>query len=121
MGELVPNKPKIFNVNWFRLDDDGNFIWPGFGENLRVLEWIMARCFDEVGAEETAIGFVPKAEDINLEESGVSVETLRDLLSVDKELWKTEVEGIKEFYAKFGDKLPAALREELTKLEENLK
>ena len=121
MGEMVPNKPKIFNVNWFRLDDDGNFIWPGFGENLRVLEWIMARCFDEVGAEETAIGFVPKAEDINLEESGVDIETLRGLLSVDKDLWKTEVEGIKEFYAKFGDKLPKALSEELSKLENNLK
>ncbi|MBQ8830929.1 MAG: phosphoenolpyruvate carboxykinase (GTP) [Oscillospiraceae bacterium] len=121
MGEMVPNKPKIFNVNWFRLDDDGNFIWPGFGDNMRVLEWIMARCFDEVDADETAIGFVPKPEDINLEESGVSLETLRDLLSVDKELWKTEVEGIKEFYAKFGDKLPTALREELSKLEENLK
>ena len=121
MGEKAPNKPKIFNVNWFRLDDEGNFIWPGFGENMRVLEWIMARCFDEVGAAETAIGYVPNAEDINLEECDVDIETLKGLLSVDKDLWKTEVEGIKEFYAKFGDKLPCALSEELAKLEENLK
>ncbi len=121
MGEKISDKPKIFNVNWFRLDDDGNFIWPGFGENMRVLEWIMARCFGEVGADETAIGFVPKPEDINLEECDVNVETLKNLLSVDKELWKTEVEGIREFYAKFGDKLPKALADELAKLEENLK
>ena len=121
MGEKISNKPKIFNVNWFRLDDDGNFIWPGFGENMRVLEWIMARCFDEAGADETAIGFVPKPKDINLEECDVDVETLKKLLSVDKELWKTEVEGIREFYSKFGDKLPKALADELAKLEENLK
>ena len=121
IGKMVPNKPKIFNVNWFRLDDDGNFIWPGFGDNMRVLEWIMARCFDEVDADETAIGYIPKPEDINLEESGVDLETLRDLLSVDKELWKAEAEGIREFYGKFGDKLPKELADELAVLESNLK
>lgn len=120
MGELIQNKPKIFNVNWFRTDDDGNFIWPGFGENMRVLEWIMARCFDEVGADESPIGYVPKPEDINLEESGVSIETLSELLTIDKELWKKEAEGIREFYGKFGDKLPRELLEELEKLEKNL-
>ena len=66
MGKLIKKHPKIFNVNWFRLDDDGNFIWPGFGDNMRVLEWIMDRCFDEADAVDTAIGYVPKAEDINL-------------------------------------------------------
>jgi phosphoenolpyruvate carboxykinase (GTP) len=120
MGELIQNKPKIFNVNWFRTDDDGNFIWPGFGENMRVLEWIMARCFDEVGADESPIGYVPKPEDINLEESGLSIETLSELLTIDKELWKKEAEGIREFYGKFGDKLPRELLEELEKLEKNL-
>ncbi len=120
MGELIQNKPKIFNVNWFRTDDDGNFIWPGFGENMRVLEWIMARCFDEVGADESPIGYVPKPEDINLEESGVSIKTLSELLTIDKELWKKEAEGIREFYGKFGDKLPRELLEELEKLEKNL-
>ena len=121
MGKLVPNKPKIFNVNWFRLDDDGKFIWPGFGDNLRVLEWILKRCFDEVDADESPIGYLPKPEDINLEDSGVDIETLKELLKVDKELWKTEAEGIREFYAKFGDKLPCELKAELEKLENNLK
>ncbi len=121
MGKLVQNKPKIFNVNWFRLDDDGKFIWPGFGDNLRVLEWILKRCFDEVDADESPIGYLPKPEDINLEDSGVDIETLRELLRVDKELWKTEAAGIREFYAKFGDKLPAELKTELEKLENNLK
>ncbi len=120
MGELIQNKPKIFNVNWFRTDDDGNFIWPGFGENMRVLEWIMARCFDEVDADMSPIGYIPKVEDINLEESGVSRETLCELLTIDKELWKKEAEGIREFYSKFGDKLPHELMEELQKLEDNL-
>ena len=121
MGKLVPNKPKIFNVNWFRLDDDGKFIWPGFGDNLRVLEWILKRCFDEVDADESPIGYLPKPEDINLEDSGVDIETLKELLKVDRELWKTEAEGIREFYAKFGDKLPCELKAELEKLENNLK
>ena len=121
MGKKIPKLPKIFNVNWFRTDDEGNFIWPGFGENMRVLEWILARCFDEIGADETPVGYVPKVDDINLEESGVSKETLADLLSVDKELWKEDVRGVREFYAKFGDKLPNELAQELDKLENNLK
>jgi len=120
MGKKIPRQPKIFNVNWFRTDDEGRFIWPGFGENMRVLEWIIARCFDEIGAEETPIGYIPKVDDINLDESGVSTETLKDLLSVDKDLWIEEVKGIKEFYAKFGDKLPEELTEELDTLEKNL-
>ncbi len=121
MGKLVKNPPKIFNVNWFRVDDEGSFIWPGFGDNLRVLEWIMARCFDEVGAEESPIGYLPNPADINLEDSGVTEDTLRELLAVDKELWRAETDGIREFYAKFGDKLPRELSDELHTLEENLK
>ena len=121
MGKLVKNPPKIFNVNWFRVDDEGSFIWPGFGDNLRVLEWIMARCFDEVGAEESPIGYLPNPANINLEDSGVTEDTLRELLTVDKELWRAETDGIREFYAKFGDKLPRELSDELHTLEENLK
>ena len=121
MGEKIANKPKIFNVNWFRTDDEGHFIWPGFGDNLRVLEWIMKRCFDEVGADEAPIGYLPRPEDINLEGSGVDQNTLRGLLQVDKELWKQETAGIREFYSRFGDKLPKELEEELTGLEARLK
>ncbi len=120
MGELIPNQPKIFNVNWFRTDEEGNFIWPGFGENMRVLEWILKRCFDEVDAQETPIGYEPYPEDINLEGTDISLETLTDLLSVDKGLWMEDVNNIEEFYAEFGDKLPAALREELETLKKNL-
>ena len=121
MEKDVPSPPKIFNVNWFRTDDNGEFIWPGFGENLRVLEWILKRCFDEVDARETEIGYLPKVEDINLEGVDVPPETLAGLLSVDRDLWREEAAGIREFYAKFGDKLPQALREELAGLEDRLK
>ena len=120
MGEAIQDQPKIFNVNWFRLDDDGNFIWPGFGDNLRVLEWIMKRCFNEADANESAIGYQPKPEDINLEGTDVSIETLKELLKVDVDLWKQEVAGIKEFYARFGEKLPAELVHQLSILENNL-
>ena len=115
--------PKIFNVNWFRKDDDGNFLWPGFGDNMRVLEWIIKRCEGKVDAEETAIGFVPKAEDINLEgiEDEVSEDQLKEILSVDNSLWEDEAKGIEEFYAKFGDRLPKALSDELNTLKANLK
>ncbi len=113
--------PKIFNVNWFRTDDEGHFIWPGFGDNLRVLEWIMKRCFNEVDADQTALGYEPRPEDLDLEGSGVDVDTVRELLSVDKDLWLQDVAAIREFYAKFGDKLPAKLSEELSALESRLK
>ena len=114
--------PKIFNVNWFRKDDDGNFLWPGFGDNMRVLEWIIKRCEGKVDADETAIGFVPKAEDINLEgiEDEVSEDQLKEILSVDNSLWEDEAKGIEEFYAKFGDRLPKALSDELNTLKANL-
>ena len=123
MGEMLGDKaPKIFNVNWFRKDDDGNFLWPGFGDNMRVLEWIIKRCEGKVDAEETAIGFVPKAEDINLEgiEDEVSEDQLKEILSVDNSLWEDEAKGIEEFYAKFGDRLPKALSDELNTLKANL-
>ncbi len=121
---LDPDKaPKFFNVNWFRKDDDGNFLWPGFGDNLRVLEWIIKRCDGEVDAKETPIGYVPYADDINLEgiEDEVSRETLESILDVDKSLWSEEAKGIEEFYGKFGSKLPSTLKKELDDLKENLK
>ena len=121
MGEKLGDKaPKIFNVNWFRTDDEGHFIWPGFGDNMRVLMWILGRCDGTAEADETAIGFEPRPEDINLEGLDIDKETLAGLLSVDKDLWKTEAEGIREFYKKFGEKLPAELMAELEKLEKNL-
>ena len=117
MGKKLPNAPKIFNVNWFRTDDNGRFLWPGFGDNLRVLEWILKRCFDEVGADETPIGYEPKPEDINLDGCGVTVETLRQLLTLDAESWRENCAGIREYFEQFGDKLPHELHDELEALE----
>ena len=122
MGKVIPNAPKIFHVNWFRTDDEGHFIWPGFGDNMRVLLWILARCEDKVDAIETPIGFVPKAEDINIEGlEGITIDTIRELLTVDNASWLEDVENIKEFYAQVGDHVPAEMYEELAKLEANLK
>lgn len=121
MGEKLGDKaPKIFNVNWFRTDDEGNFIWPGFGDNCRVLNWIIDRCEGNVDAEETAIGYVPKAEDIDLTDLDFDLDTLKSILTVDKETWTKEAAEIEEHYKKFGDKLPAALREQLEILKANL-
>lgn len=121
MGEkLGENAPKIFNVNWFRTDDEGHFIWPGFGDNMRVLMWILDRCEGKADAVETAIGYEPKPEDINTEGLSIDVETIKGLLNVDKDLWKEEAKGIREFYAKFGDKLPKELADQLDALEKRL-
>lgn len=115
--------PKVFNVNWFRKDEEGNFMWPGFGDNLRVLEWIIDRCEGKVDAQETAIGYIPYSKDINLEgiEDKVSIDSLNAILSVDKSLWTQEASGIEEFYGKFSSKLPSELKGCLEALKNNLK
>ncbi len=121
MGKVIPNAPKIFHVNWFRTDDEGHFIWPGFGDNMRVLLWILDRCEDKVDAVETPIGFVPKAEDINIEGlEDITIDTIRGLLTVDNASWLEDVENIKEFYALVGDRVPQELKDELAALEERL-
>ena len=121
LGKKIAKAPKIFNVNWFRTDDEGHFIWPGFGDNLRVLDWILARCEDKVDAVETAIGYVPKAEDINIEGlEDITLDTIKDLLTVDKASWLEDVANIKEFYALVGDRVPAEMYEELAALEARL-
>ncbi len=123
MGASVDEdkQPKFFNVNWFRTDDEGHFIWPGFGDNMRVLDWMLKRIEGVVDAVETPIGLVPKAEDINLEGlDGVTVDTVKGLLQIDNDNWREEVKGIKEFYAKFGDKLPKELEKQVEELESKL-
>jgi phosphoenolpyruvate carboxykinase (GTP) len=120
MGKKITKQPKIFNTNWFRTDDAGHFIWPGFGDNMRVLDWIVKRCEEAVDAVETPIGYLPKVEDINVDGLDLSKETLEKLLSIDKNMWKEEAEGIGEFYTKFGDRLPVELSNELAKLKANL-
>lgn len=121
MGKKIKNPPKIFNVNWFRTDDQGHFIWPGFGDNMRVLDWILARCENKVDAVETPIGYLPKPEDISIEGlKDITVETVRGLLSVDGDLWKEDAANIKEFYAKFEGKIPAELENQLSGLVKRL-
>ena len=131
MGKMIDDdkKPKIFNVNWFRLSDSGAFLWPGFGDNFRVLEWILKRCDGEVDAVETEIGYVPRPEDINLDgldytiegDQKFTVDTLKSILTVEKPYWREDVESIREFYATIGDRLPRELRDCLETLENNLK
>ncbi len=121
MGKKLGDKaPKIFNVNWFRTDDEGNFIWPGFGDNARVLNWIIDRCEGKADAKETAIGFVPNPEDIDLTGLDIDLDTLKDILKVDKDIWLKEADEIEEHYKKFGDKLPKELLKQLNTLKENL-
>lgn len=120
MGDKIEHKPKIFNVNWFRTDEDGNFMWPGFGDNLRVLEWILKRAFDEADAKETEIGYLPYPEDINVKGLNISDTVMKDLLRVDRALWKQESSNIRDFYQSFHGKVPEELWEELSKLEKNL-
>jgi phosphoenolpyruvate carboxykinase (GTP) len=113
--------PKIFYVNWFRKDADGNFLWPGYGENSRVLAWIFDRCDGKDNAVDTEIGLMPKPGAINTEGLGVSAATMKDLLAVDKEGWKKEIRDIREnHYPKFGAKLPRELAAELDTLEKRL-
>ena len=120
MGDKIAKKPKIFHVNWFRQDENGHFLWPGFGDNLRVLDWILDRCDDVVDANECEIGYVPKAEDINIEGLDMTTADIENLLQIDKDAWKEDVASIKDFYAKFEGRIPTELTDELAKLEENL-
>ena len=121
MGKTLGDKaPKIFNVNWFRLDDEGNFLWPGFGDNMRVLLWILDRCEGKAHANETPIGFVPSADDIDIEGLDMSKETLASILEVDNDIWRKEAEDIEEFYKKFGDHLPEELAKQLRELKARL-
>ncbi len=127
MGARLGSKaPKIFNVNWFRTDDEGNFLWPGFGDNMRVIDWIIKRVDGEVDAVETPIGYLPKAEDINLAgiEDEVSPSALQALLTVNKDEWKKEIAEMRRYYnedikAKGGN-IPQALYDELDMIEARL-
>ncbi len=122
MGEKLGDKaPKIFNVNWFRTDAEGHFIWPGFGDNMRALMWILGRCDGSLDAVETPIGYLPKAEDINIEGlDDITLDTVKDLLSVDKALWLEDAAGVEELYAKFGGHLPAKLAQLLAEQKARL-
>jgi phosphoenolpyruvate carboxykinase (GTP) len=112
--------PRIYGVNWFRKDEDGKFLWPGYGENSRVLEWICRRLEGEAGAEETPVGAVPRPEDLYLEDLGEPVERTAAALAVNADEWRREVATIHEHFDRFGAHLPDALRAELEALEQRL-
>jgi phosphoenolpyruvate carboxykinase (GTP) len=113
--------PKIFHVNWFRKDENGKFMWPGFGENLRVLEWISRRCMGKVDALSTPIGYLPRPQDLNLQGLNVDRETMEKLLHVDNHEWQEEMAAIADYFQEFGDRVPTKLLEEHTKVVTALK
>lgn len=119
-SEKSDNLPGIFHVNWFRKDADGKFMWPGFGENMRVLEWIVERCKGNVEANETAIGYIPSIDDINVDGLGISTGQMEALLDVDREGWLGEVDQIGEYLNTYGDRLPEAMKAELQRVKQEL-
>ena len=118
-SERSDNLPKIFHVNWFRKNENG-FIWPGFGDNLRVLEWIIKRCNNEIDAQETPIGFLPKSEDINTSGLTITDEAMEELVLVDNQKWIDEMAGIREYFEEYEERLPKKLLEEHAKVIEAL-
>ena len=122
MGKKLGDKaPKIFNVNWFRVDAEGHFIWPGFGDNMRVLMWILDRCNGKVGANETAIGYVPNAEDIDISGlEGIDLDAVKGLLEIDNKLWLEDVAGVQELYDEIGARMPAAMKKQLADFKARL-
>jgi phosphoenolpyruvate carboxykinase (GTP) len=113
VGAKLKSAPQIFHVNWFRQDSGGKFLWPGYGENLRVLRWIIDRCKGSAKARETAIGNLPNAADLDLQGLDVAPAAIEELLAVDPKLWQEEFAGIGKYLAEFGNRVPPALQEEL--------
>ena len=111
------NLPKIFQVNWFKKSSDGKFLWPGFAENIRVLDWIIGRLEGSNQGQESLVGTVPRAGELKTAGIDVDQSTLDELLEIDPEAWSKEVESIKEFFEEFGERMPKQLFEELEKLE----
>ncbi|MFI4912083.1 MAG: phosphoenolpyruvate carboxykinase (GTP) [Sedimentisphaeraceae bacterium JB056] len=121
MGDKLGDQaPKCFYVNWFRKSPEGKFLWPGFGDNSRILKWMCERVEGKVDAVESPIGMMPKIEDIDTTGLDLSPETLKDILDVDVEAWKNEIPEVKEFFTKFGDKLPARMVAQVDGLAERL-
>ena len=107
-------------MNWFRQDEDGSFLWPGFGENLRVLRWIIDRCEGRIEARETPIGYLPNAEDIDTSDLDVDRTTMRKLTTINPASWAREMESLGEYFDSFGDRVPAVLREQQQRIAAEL-
>lgn len=120
IGKKASKLPKIFMVNWFRKDENGKFMWPGFRDNSRIIKWMLERIEGKTGAKETEIGFMPEEGALDLNGLDITKETMDKLLSVNKQDWKKEVGMIEEFYAKFGDRIPQELKDQLDELKKKL-
>jgi phosphoenolpyruvate carboxykinase (GTP) len=120
MGQQLSNPPAIFHVNWFRKDDQGRFLWPGFGQNVRVLMWMHDRIHGKAGAAETPIGYIPTPDALDLDGLDLAPETVEALLSIDKRDWEGEWADMAPFFDQFGDHLPAAIRDEHRTLKARL-
>jgi phosphoenolpyruvate carboxykinase (GTP) len=120
MGRRLSSPPKIFQVNWFRVDDDGRFLWPGFGQNVRVLKWILQRIGSATVAREEAIGYVPTRSSLDLDGLELSASALDELLSVDRQDWQSEVADHAAFLGQFGERLPAELTVQRRSLSKRL-
>lgn len=120
MGRRAARVPKIFHVNWFRRDAQGQLLWPGFGEKLRVLDWILHRSRGEVGGRKTAIGYVPRPDDLELTGLDITRDALESLFALDKKSWMEEVAEQRRFFAQFGTRLPGEIVEEIALLEDRL-
>jgi phosphoenolpyruvate carboxykinase (GTP) len=121
IGSKLSRPPRIFHVNWFRRDAAGRFLWPGFGDNLRVLAWMLERAAGTAGAGDTAIGWLPRPQDLDTSGLKVSEDALRELLSVDSSLWRKETAAVRKYLTQYGDRLPAALLEKLDEVDARLK
>ncbi len=120
MGKSLKNPPKLFHVNWFRRDAAGKFLWPGYGDNLRVIEWMLNRCAGTVGADDQTIGYLPRPADLNLQGVDVPQETMKELLAVRGDAWRTETAQIREYLAGFGTRVPKEMFDELEAIEARL-
>jgi len=112
IGKRLTHPPKIFHVNWFRVDDKGKFMWPGFGENLRVIEWIINRCKNKTEGRKTPIGYIPTINSLNTKGLDISEKTLNDLLEINDEDWYSELIDIKNFLEEFKERLPDEIKKE---------
>jgi phosphoenolpyruvate carboxykinase (GTP) len=121
IGAQLKNPPRIYHVNWFRRDAQGRFLWPGYGENLRVLEWILGRCAGKTSANETAIGNLPRPQDLNMKGLDVSPTDLQALLSVDPVLWEKEIADVRAYLQTYGKRLPVEMLKQLDAVEARLK
>jgi phosphoenolpyruvate carboxykinase (GTP) len=116
----VKQLPRVFHVNWFRQDKNGKFLWPGFGDNLRVLSWVIDRCEGRAGAEETPIGFLPRKEDLDLRGLDLADGALHQLLDLDNDAWHREIDDVGRYLEEFGDRTPPALREQYKRVKKAL-